>query len=148
MQKASGVGSSGVGMPSAGMDAVQLQSMQRAAIANSATATRGNSAALGAMGGAGMAGFTQADAEALVAFQQEMMQLSLAASAGDATAKARLEAWQLIALKYQGELQKLSMAASVGDMAAAQKMQRLELDLIREWARTGSKSRVPKAARP
>jgi hypothetical protein len=93
-----------------------------------------------------MSGFTQADADALVRFQQEMMQLSMAASAGDARAKARLEAWEAIALKYQPQMEKLSLAADAGDMAAAQKMQRLELDLIREWTTAGSaRATLPRA---
>jgi hypothetical protein len=88
----------------------------------------------------GMAGYSQADAAAIMAFQQEMMQLSMAASAGDATAKARLERWQVIALKYQAEAQRLSIAASTGDMNALQKMQQLQLALMREWAGTSKLS--------
>ena len=96
-----------------------------------------------------MAGYTQADVEALIAFQQEMMQLSMAASTGDARAKARLEAWEVIALKYQPEMQKLALAASAGDMAAAQKMQRMQFDLIKEWNAAGStRAKPPKAKKP
>ena len=96
-----------------------------------------------------MGEFTQADAEALVAFQQEMMQLSMAASAGDAKATARLEAWQAIALKYQPELQRLSLAAGTGDVTAAQRMQRLQFDMIREWTGpAGARSPGAKAKRP
>ena len=139
-----GLGSSG----SAGTDPVQLQSMQRAAMGNAAASARANSAGPGGamVGDAAMGGYTQADAEALVAFQQEMMELSMAASSGDARAKARLESWERIALKYQPEMQRLSVAASGGDMAAAQKMQRLQFDLIREWTSTGAaRAKLPKA---
>jgi hypothetical protein len=77
-----------------------------------------------------------------LAFQQEMSQLSLAASAGDASARARLEAWQTMALRYQPEAQRLSVAAGAGDMTAMQKLQRLQLDMIREWQLVGgSKAR-------
>jgi hypothetical protein len=147
MQKstgAGGLGSSGAG----GMDPVQLQSMQRAAMGNAAASARANSAGAGGamVGDAAMGGYTQADAEALVAFQQEMMELSIAASAGDSKAQARLQAWERIALKYQAEMQKLSIAASGGDMTAAQKMQRLQFDLIKEWSSTGAtRAKLPKA---
>jgi hypothetical protein len=62
-----------------------------------------------------------------------MMQLSMSASAGDDGARARLEAWQALALRYQPELQRLSLAAGSGDATAAQRMQQLEFDMIREW---------------
>lgn len=147
MQKATGA----AGIPGAagmaglgGMDGAQLQAMQRAAMGNAAASAHANSAAIAA--GAAMSGFTQADAEALVLFQQEMVQLSMAASAGDPKAKARLEAWETIALKYTPEMEKLSLSAGAGDMAAAQKMQRLQLDLIREWTNAaGVRAKLPEA---
>jgi hypothetical protein len=136
MQKATGTGRAGA------MDAVQLQAMQRAAMGNAAPSARANSA----LADAAMGGFTQADAEALVLFQQEMMQLSMAASAGDPKAKARLEQWETIALKYQPQMEKLSIAAGAGDMAAAQRMQRLQFDLIKEWSNAGGAHlKLPKA---
>ena len=93
-----------------------------------------------------MPGYTQADADALLAFQQEMMLVSQAASAGDGKATARLQAWEAIALRYQPEMQRLSIAASGGDMAATQRMQRLQFDLIKEWMSTGSaRAKLPKA---
>ena len=147
MQKATGA--AGLGSPGAGisgMDAAQIQAMQRAAMGNAAASARANSAAMG--GAAAMNGFTQADVEALVAFQQEMMELSMAASAGDASAKARLQSWETIALKYQPEMQKLSLDAGSGDMAAAQRMQRLQFDLIKEWSSKGGvRAKMPKAKR-
>ena len=96
-----------------------------------------------------MAGFTQADAEALVAFQQEMMQVAMAASAGDAAAQKRLEAWQAVTLKHESEIQKLSLAAQGGDLAAMQKLQMMQFTIMKEWAGTASpKSKVLKAAKP
>jgi hypothetical protein len=112
--------------------------MQRAAMANAATPSTNRAAMANAMGAnAAMAGYSQADIDALVAFQQEMMLLSTAASGGDASARARLEAWETLALKYQPEAQKLSLAAGAGDMAAIQKLQRLQFDMIKEWNRGG-----------
>jgi hypothetical protein len=103
----------------------------------------------GSLAGAGMnvaqaqaargaaAGYSQADIDALLAFQQEMSQLSIAASAGDASATARLQAWEALALRYQPEAQRLSIAASAGDVAAVQKLQRLQFDMIKEWQLAG-----------
>ena len=97
----------------------------------------------------GAAGYTQADADALVAFQQEMMQVALAASAGDASAKARLETWQALTLKHEGEIQKLTVAAQGGDMAAIQKLQLMQITLMKEWANSaGVKARLANGARP
>ncbi|MEO6525908.1 MAG: hypothetical protein ABIP93_04735 [Gemmatimonadaceae bacterium] len=134
------------GMPSA----AQLQQMQSAIAA--ASAGRSNSAKVpNAAATAGMAlnGFTQADAEALVAFQQEMMQVAMKASAGDVAAQARLEAWQALTVKHEAEIQKLSLAASAGDVSAVQKLQLMQFTIMKEWAHTGStKAKVLKAVRP
>lgn len=105
-----------------------------------------NAAAMAGMPGTG---FSQADAEALAAFQQEMMTVAMAASSGDERAKARLDAWQALALKHQPEIERLSLTAGAGDMAAVQKLQQIQLTLIREWASTGStKHKLPKSKRP
>jgi hypothetical protein len=133
-----GVGQAGTpsmsGMAGAAMNAAQIQAMQRAAT------TRANRAAMAnpMVGNAPTPNYSQADLDALLAFQQEMSQLSVAASAGDPSARARLEAWQALALKYQPEAQRLSAATGAGDMGAAQKLQRLQFDMMKEWTRTGS----------
>jgi hypothetical protein len=134
------------GMPSA----AQLQQMQSAIKqAGSARVKTGAQSNAGAIMGAGLAGFTQADAEALVAFQQEMMQVAMAASAGDASAQARLDAWQALSLKHEGEIQKLSIAAQAGDMGAIQKLQAMQFTIMKEWAHTaGTKEKVKKALKP
>ena len=138
MQKVGGGGMPGAsgmsGLAGAGMDAAQMQAMQRAAMANAGAASVDRAAMANAMAASG---YSQADVDALVAFQQEMMELSVAASAGDASARARLEAWQTLALKYQPEAQRLSLAAQTGDMAAIQKLQRLQFDMMKEWSRSG-----------
>jgi hypothetical protein len=74
----------GAGM--GGMDPAQMQAMQQAAMANASVGARGNSAAMA--NAYASAGYSQDDIDALTAFQQEMMQLSMAASSGDARAKA------------------------------------------------------------
>ena len=147
MQKAAGgtgMGAPGMGAP--GMDPATMQAMQQANAANAAQ-LRANSA-LAPMGGPG-AGYSQADVDALVAFQQEMTQLSMAASAGDEKAVARLQAWEAVAMKYQAQMQSLAVAAGSGDMAAAQRMQRLQFDMIREWSGPGAvRAKAPKGKRP
>jgi hypothetical protein len=145
MQKAAGkVGAPNAGM--SGMDAAQMQAMQQGAMANAAAGARANSAAMAAYANAG---YSQEDIDALTTFQQEMMQLSMAASAGDASAKARLEAWESVVMKYQVDMQKLSLAAGSGDLAAAQKAQRMQFDMIKEWNASGhAHARLPKGKKP
>jgi hypothetical protein len=89
-----------------------------------------------------MAEFTEADAKAIAAFQQEMMQVAMAASNGDLAAKARLERWQAIALKYEPEIQRLSISGSNGDMAAIQRLQVIQIEIIKQWANTGTSKSV------
>lgn len=150
MQKAAGgtgMGAAGTGA-AGGMDPATVQAMQQAAAANAA-AMRANAGAGPAAGAPDMSGYSQADVEALMAFQQEMMQLSMAASSGDAKATARLQAWEALALRYQPQLQALSVAASAGDMAAVQRMQRLQFDMIREWSGpAAARAKAPKGKRP
>jgi len=144
MQKSAGkVGMGGAGM--GGMDPAQMQAMQQAAMANASVGARGNSAAM--TNAYASAGYSQEDIDALTAFQQEMMQLSMAASSGDARAKARLEAWQVLVTKYEPEMQKLSITASAGDATAVQRVQRLQFDLIKEW-NAGGVSRAKTAKAP
>jgi hypothetical protein len=94
-----------------------------------------------------MGGFTEADARAIAAFQQEMMQVAMAASNGDVAAQARLERWQAIAVKYEPEIQKLSLSGSAGDMAAVQRLQVIQIEIIKEWANTAS-SKPAKLGKP
>jgi hypothetical protein len=128
------------------MDVAQMQAMQQGAMANAAAGARANSAAMASA--YANAGYTQDDIDALTTFQQEMMQLSMSASAGDASSRSRLQAWEAIVLKYQTEMQKLSLAASTGDMAAAQKAQRMQFDMIKEWNASGGHAKLPKGKRP
>jgi hypothetical protein len=145
MQKAAGkvgLGSPGTG----GMDAAQMQAMQQGAMANAAAGGRANSAVANAYAAAG---YSQEDIDALMTFQQEMTQLSMAASAGDPSAKSRLEAWERVSMKYQAEMQKLTLAAGSGDVAAAQKAQRMQFDMIKEWNASGhAHAKLPKGKKP
>jgi hypothetical protein len=142
MQSATGglTGGSGLsGMASAAMSAAQTRKMQRAAMANAGAAPANRAAVASSMAGSpAMAGYSQADIDAILAFQQEMTQLSVAASAGDASARVRLAEWEAVVLKYNPEAQRLSMAASAGDVDAVQRLQRLQFEMMREWSRTGS----------
>jgi len=129
---------------------VQQRAMQsatggfsRAAMANAAArgnrATTTNAMAANAMAAnAATAGYSQADIDAMLAFQQEMTRLSAAASTGDASAQVRLAAWEALVLRNNPEMQRLSMAASAGDMGAVQKLERLQFDMMREWVHSGS----------
>ena len=149
MQKAGGLGMAGsagmpggAGMPS--MDEAQMRAMQQSMMANAAKGARANPSMPGVAHG--VPGYTQADLDLLVAFQQEMVRLSMAASAGDPGAKSRLEAWETLALKYQQEIQTLSIAASAGDVAAVQKLQQIQFQVMRDWMSTGGvKATVKKA---
>jgi hypothetical protein len=150
MQKSAGkVGTPGAAGMSAmgGMTPAQMQTMQQSAMANAGVGARGNNAAMA--NAYASAGYSQEDIDALTAFQQEMTQLSMAASSGDARAKARLEAWEALVMKYQPEMQKLSVAASSGDAAAVQRIQRLQFDLIKEWNAGGvTRAKAAKAGKP
>jgi hypothetical protein len=148
--KAAGVGSTIPGMPAMpgipGMPNVaDLMKMQQTAAVQVNSATKplaGHSPATG-----GVAGFTDADARALAAFQTEMMEVATAASAGDLVAQARLERWQMTILKYQPEIEKLSVSAGAGDMAAVQRLQAIQLDIVKEWVGTAAvKAKVTKPA--
>jgi hypothetical protein len=130
------MGGTGIpGMP----NMAEFAKMQQAAsmrMQNSPTPRSGGNEVM--VGNPMMGGFTEADARAIAAFQQEMMQVAMAASGGDLAAQARLERWQTIALKYEPEIEKLSISASGGDMAAVQRLQVIQIDIIKEWANTGS----------
>lgn len=156
----SGTISSGIaaklGVPtSPGASAAAMNNAMGNAMSNAMGNAMSNAAGLGkAMAGRGMAGTAlssaglgaQADAEAMLAFQQSMMQTATAAAAGDLAARARLEAWEAIALKYQAETEKFMTAAAGGDMAAMQRLQQIQIAMMKEWA--GTASLRPRFAKP
>jgi len=156
MQKAAGgAGMTGMGTGIGGLagmpDAATIQAMRQSMAAAGSARARSTtgSANVGAAGVPGLAGFTQADAEALVAFQQEMMTVAMAASAGDERAIARLDAWQALTLKHQAEIEQLSLTASAGDPVAVQKLQQMQFTIMKEWASTaGTKNKLQKSKRP
>lgn len=75
----------------------------------------------------------QANVAAMLAFQQAMMQTAIAASAGDATAQAQLDAWQKLTLKYGAGAERLVAAFERGDMSAGRKLQELQVSMMDEW---------------
>ena len=122
---------------------------------NSAAAMMGGgaNAAAALMGSAfGKTGLSSAgvvpagDAAAMLAFQQAMMQTAMAASSGDAAARARLEAWQALSIRYQTEAMRLTMAAAGGDLAAGKKLQDMQITMINEWI--GAQNLHAKAVKP
>jgi hypothetical protein len=121
---------------------------RRAGVRNGAFREGQVGAGAAGAGANGMPGYTQADIDALLAFQQEMVRLSMAASGGDAAAKARLESWETLALGRQQEMQTLSIAASAGDAVAVQKLQQIQCQLMREWMSTGGVKPVKKSKKP
>jgi hypothetical protein len=149
---ATGVGATNLMAKKLGVDPVSLgsQMMNSGKLGANRRKISGGNVELNKMGTIrGIPGATEADVQAYVAFQQEMMQVAMAASAGDATAQSRLNAWQALALKHEGEIQRLSLAAQGGDVSAIQKLQLLQFRLMREWANTGStKVKVPRVAKP
>ena len=127
----------------------QQRAMQKAAGGGGTPGMAPGVSGLGMAGVPGAAGFSQADAEALVAFQQEMMTVAMAASSGDERAKARLDAWQALTLKHQPEIERLSLTASAGDPVAVQRLQQMQFTIMKEWASTaGAKSKLQKSKRP
>ncbi len=131
------------GMP----NMAEFAKMQQAAAARMPTSPTPRGGGEVGVGNPMWGGFTEADARAIAAFQQDMMQVAMAASGGDLAAQARLERWQALALKYEPEIQKLSLTASGGDMAAVQRLQVIQVEIIKEWANTGSVKSL-KTAKP
>ncbi|MDQ6829018.1 MAG: hypothetical protein M3081_09145 [Gemmatimonadota bacterium] len=72
----------------------------------------------------------------VIAFQQELMQVGMRASNGDAAAKARLEAWQALVMRYQPQITKLQSSVMTGDLAVAKALQDVQLKMMREWLGT------------
>ncbi len=84
------------------------------------------------------------DEKEMVAFQQDLMQVAMKASAGDAAANARLEAWQALVVRYQPEINKLQQQMVGGDMTVVRKIQDIQLKMMRDWSNTsGIKPKKP-----
>jgi hypothetical protein len=113
------------GIPSAQSALQQLGAGQLAGVARGIPALPNGVPGLGA-------GAIPGQAE-MLAFQQEMMQVAMKASTGDALAKARLEAWQALVLRYQTEIAGFQTAAANGDMTVMKKMQDIQLKMVHEW---------------
>ncbi|HEV7994019.1 MAG TPA: hypothetical protein VGP25_19480 [Gemmatimonadaceae bacterium] len=155
MNAATGVNAAGAipGMPNMaalqGMQSKMMQAGMARGAGKSAAGVTGKAPTAAAMGMTGVPNFTEADAQALLAFQQEMMQVATAASTGDVAAKARLDAWQALSVKHEAEIEKLALSAQGGDMAAMQKLQMMQYTMMKEWASTGTtKAKVLRAVKP
>lgn len=84
-----------------------------------------------------------AETAAVLEFQQELMDVAMKASTGDANARARLDAWQALLLKYQPEMMRLSTTAAA-QPDTPRKLMELQLALMSEWRG----KRVPKLVKP
>lgn len=109
-------------------------------IATALTAATPNigSAFGGAPATAKATGSTSADQRDVMAFQQEMLQVQSQAANGDAGARARLEQWQAISVKYQPQISDATQRASAGDQKGAKQLADLQLKMIREWRAGGA----------
>ncbi|MGH7649953.1 MAG: hypothetical protein ACREND_17720 [Gemmatimonadaceae bacterium] len=87
---------------------------------------------------------TSADQQDVMAFQQEMLDVQSKAANGDAGARARLEQWQAISVRFQPQITEASERASSGDQKAAKKLGDLELKMIREWRADGGAAKAGK----
>jgi hypothetical protein len=123
---------------SAGQAMQQMQALQQAQAlqAMQATALKG----LGAQKGGAAAFGGMPDAQLMIAFQQEMMQVAADATAGNPVARAKLDGWNALTVKFEADAAPLSAAVSNGDMAAFAKLQALQTTMMREWMKNyGSK---------
>jgi hypothetical protein len=84
-----------------------------------------------AKGSAALSGMP--DAQLMLAFQQEMMQVATDATGGNAVARQKLEAWNALTAKFESQAAPLTVAVSGGDMAAYAKLQALQTGMMREW---------------
>ncbi len=137
LKKAGGAGlqskvanaAAGAGMVQGLPDMAELVKMQQAALKNAAKQS-------GDLKGLSVPGFSEADVRALAVFQQEMMQVAMAAAGGNAAAQARLNRWEGISLKYQPEMLRISQSAGPGDLKALQRLQEIQFLMLKEWARS------------
>ena len=130
MQSKLGNVAAGAGMVQGLPDMAELVKMQQAAMKNAAKQSGAG------LKGQSVMGFSEADVRALAVFQQEMMQVAMAAAGGNAAAQARLNRWEGIALKYQPEMERISRSAGPGDLKALQRLQEIQFLMLKEWAAT------------
>ncbi len=92
-------------------------------------------AQLPSMSGARSVDMTGANAETvmLMEFQQEMTDVAIKASTGDANARARLDLWQALLVKHQAEMMRLSTQEAAMLPDTPQKLMDLQMALISEW---------------
>lgn len=137
---ASGAGLAGIAARKMGVDpaSIAANAMGQASAAAQRRATAGNAIAspAGMMRGLVGAGGSPAgmpDAQLMLDFQQQMLEVATQATAGDAGARAKLDAWTVLSLKYEREATPLSTAMAAGDLAAYAKLQALQATMMRDW---------------
>lgn len=141
------------GMPS-GDAASALQSMQglqaQAAQAQAMATMQGKALSgltAGSSQAAAMAG-AMPHAQLMLEFQQSMMKVSMEATAGSPSARAKLDAWQKLSEKYERQGTKLSQAIAGGDMSAYVKLQELQTGMMREWLKAYGEAPAKPTGKP
>lgn len=86
------------------------------------------------------------DAQVMMQFQQEMIQVTMAATSGDVSARAKLDAWQKMSDKFEVDASALTAAAAGGDAAGYVKLQRMQTQVMRDWLK--KYARKPVGAKP
>ncbi|MEP6690808.1 MAG: hypothetical protein ABJD07_06600 [Gemmatimonadaceae bacterium] len=87
---------------------------------------------------------TNTESAALLEFQQELMEVAMKASSGDAAARARLDVWQALLMKYQPEMIRLSTGVAATQPETPKKLMDLQLAMMSEWRG----KRAPKVVKP
>lgn len=131
LQSKLGNTAAGAGMVQGLPDMAELVKMQQAALKNAAKQSGSD------LKGLSVPGFNESDVRELAMFQQEMMQVAMAAAGGDAAAQARLNRWEGISLKYQPEMLRITQSAGPGDVKALQRLHEIQILMLKEWAATG-----------
>ncbi|MDQ6828146.1 MAG: hypothetical protein M3081_04710 [Gemmatimonadota bacterium] len=90
-------------------------------------------AAMQGLSQAGTGAALNAESAAMVEFQQELMDVAMKASTGDAAARARLDAWQALVVKYEPEMLRLSTGTAVTQADTPRKLMDLQLAMMNEW---------------
>ncbi|MEO7104658.1 MAG: hypothetical protein ABI311_14755 [Gemmatimonadaceae bacterium] len=131
------------GAPAGGSTGAAMQSMQsmqglRATSAMQQLAVPNMAQAAAMVGGE--------DAQVMMQFQQEMIQVTMAATSGDVSARAKLDAWQKMSDKFEVDASALTAAAAGGDAAGYVKLQRMQTQVMRDWLK--KYARKPVGAKP
>lgn len=126
------------GAPAGGAVGAALQSVQRAqAVPSMQQLAMPNMAQPAAMA-------SGEDAQVMMRFQQEMTQVTMAATTGDPSARAKLDGWQKMSARFDVEAATLMSTAATGDASGYMKLQRMQTNVMREWLDKYSSKRTGK----